>query len=82
MGCNLYFDDGLVVSTIGDYFYFMRYYVYSGVRMCEYLFIALYSYNLKGLLLRSLIYKRLKSQSLVSLGIGLGNELCDELLVN
>jgi hypothetical protein len=31
IGCNLYFVLGLMTDTFGDYFYIMRYYIYSYV---------------------------------------------------
>jgi hypothetical protein len=35
MGCNSFFYDGLMTSTFDDYLYIMRFYIYSGVYLCE-----------------------------------------------
>ena len=42
-----YFDDGLMIDIFGDYFYIMKYYIYSSVWMCDCFVITLYSYSLE-----------------------------------
>jgi hypothetical protein len=47
MGCNLYFDNGLMTSTFDDYSYVMRYYVYSGAYFCGFYLLFSISYSFR-----------------------------------
>ena len=42
LGCNSYFDEGLMIGTFDDYLYIMRFYIYSGACCVDIKFTALY----------------------------------------